>query len=156
MRIQFRGPWAPASRGVGGTRPGADDAAITIENSTWAPHDLFVEAGCQRGFLHHTTAAQLAISMLKVLASIPPTALPLFVLEVTDPKGGKHFYPGVIELTEAGGSWSAWGINTPIVPPHSTKGFSFRFIPDLTLERLRKLLAHLKEVNIIAPESPSP
>lgn len=133
----------PASNRTGTTPD--NKARVVVGGSLLSPEDIFVAAGCQQGFLHFTTALQLAINLVDAILEINGCG---YLLEVRPITGGTPVYiPGVLEIVVHDELWTAFGLDKSLLTgPHAAKSFTFRFVKDEKAERTIAFLARVKEV----------
>jgi len=149
----FYGPWSPSSATIR-TPP----AEVRVEPSKYSSQDIFVQAGCQRGFLHIQTAVELAQTLLTAVEEMLPKLEPTYVLVVTDPKGEPHYYEGVGRLTSIAGQWTLYNMDEGVLTgPHSNEsGWAFILKPDPRIEALHNIINARKEVKITVPQAGEP
>ena len=121
-----------------------------------SPHDIFVAAGCQQGFLHITTALQLATNLMDaVLEAGAEQAGP--ILRITEAGGLNYDFRGVVEITVNNHQWSAKGRDGNIITgPHASHRFTMKWVRDEQTEKALALIRKLKEVKASESETNEP
>jgi hypothetical protein len=151
-RREFSGPW----NGYGATHPTVKEKVV-VEGSSFSSKDIFVQAGCQKGFLHVTTALELAKNLFAAVEELLPSISTSYVVEVTDPRGGKHQYSGVTEIVARKHTWYLMDGQGTVTGPHdAAEGWVFQVVLDPLVENLRTYINIRKEVKTSEPQAGEP
>lgn len=141
------------------TRPELTET-VMVRGSPLSNHDIFVGAGCQQGYLHISTALQLAQNLLEAVLESDSSSS--YLCEITSHSTGKVFtFRGVTTISVVNEEVSAHGqANQLITGPHRASEFKFRFLPDTQTIQALNLINKLREVNLSdnqtgEPEPPS-
>jgi len=139
FRWSFVAPW----NGHGKTNPQLKDEVL-VASSTFSVEDVYVAAGCQKGYLHATTALQLGAMLMRAAARVMPQVETRLSIKVIDPRGGEHLYDAV-ELRSTSEGWSVLDADGEVMTgPHSHAGYTFSFVINPLVEEAKRLQSLLK------------